>query len=491
MDLAKKIGLRIAVIMVFLIAANQVYRAFFLEHDLQEHSDLINLVREIPDSARVVYFGESSNFTFGDYDLNTKRISDLISGYFPDLTFGTVSHGALHAGNYKTLLKNIPEDNSIETIIVTLNLRSFNAQWIDSKLETSLAKSMVMLQDLPPLLKRALLSFKAYDIKTDEERENRVSRQWKRDKVGSDLTVNEWTEKILSRPDSLMPKQERLLGMHYIRTYAFEIDEDNNPRINDFDEIVDLAGSRGWNLVLNLMAENTEKAEVLTGPELVRIMRENALSLASRYSEMGAIVVNNLESVPDPSYLDRNWTTEHYDEKGRKIVAGNVAGALKKIYPGEYREVIYRDTLKRSEFFNDCEGSVRWFQMGTCSRENSYSGEYSSKINREDPFSIGFTKPTEMIPEDKLNTVSIDFQYLQPYQGSKAQIVMELLGGESKAVWRNYHISDSNPPAGEWFNVNFSFNIPEDVKTHKLIKLYVWNPGKEPVFVDDIRIQFR
>ena len=81
MIMNRQILIRIAALLAFLLAANQFYRLFFFEGDLQEHSDLINLVREIPDSARVVYFGESSNFTFGDYELNKKRISDLISGY--------------------------------------------------------------------------------------------------------------------------------------------------------------------------------------------------------------------------------------------------------------------------------------------------------------------------------------------------------------------------------------------------------------------------
>jgi hypothetical protein len=67
---------------------------------------------------------------------------------------------------------------------------------------------------------------------------------------------------------------------------------------------------------------------------------------------------------------------------------------------------------------------------------------------------------------------------------------MELLGGDKKPVWVNYHISDSEPPVGVWYHIGFTFRIPEDVMEHRLIKLYVWNPGKEPVYVDDIRIRF-
>ena len=495
MSKLNKIVIRVVVLMVFLLAANQLYRFFLFEPNLQEHSDIINLVRDVPDSASVIYLGESSNFTFGDYDLNTSRISDLISGYYPELIFGTISHGALHAGNFKILLENIPKDKPVQTLIVTLNLRSFNAQWIDSKLETSLSKNMVLLKRGPPLFKRSMLSFKAYDIKSDTERENRINKHWKKDELflfnrGNKITVNQWTEEILGLPDSIMEKPKRLLGMHYIRTYGFEIDTLHNARIKDFDEIVSMAKKRGWNLVFNLMAENTEKAAELVGSHLVRIMRDNALLLGSRYSRLGVSVVNNLEAVADPSYLDRNWTTEHYDETGRKIIAKNVANSLRKFYPAKFSEVQYRDTVQKTSFFNDCEGNVRWFQMGTCSREQSHSGGYSSRINRDDAFSVGFTRPISMIPSNSLNRVNIEFYYYQPYPESKAQVVMEILGGEGKAIWVNSHISKANPPTGKWVLFNTFFNIPKEARGHRLIKVYVWNPGKEPAFIDDISIQF-
>jgi hypothetical protein len=279
--------------------------------------------------------------------------------------------------------------------------------------------------------------------------------------------------------------------MHYIRTYAFDIDTAKNIRIKDFDEIVKIADNRGWKLVFNLMAENTEKAAQLIGPGLVRIMRNNALLLGSRYSAMGVTVVNNLESVPDSSYLDQNWTTEHYDEAGRKQVAANVAKMMKQIYPDDYKDVEYTDHIKKSHFSNDCEGKKRWFQMGTCTRERAYSGRFSSKINREAPYSLGLTRQVKMIPGNKLNYADISFRYFQPHENSSAQIVMEVIGGDNKPVWVNYYIKDSSPIKNHWDKIDFSFKIPTDIQDYELIKLYVWNPGKEPVFIDDIDIHFR
>ena len=68
---------------------------------------------------------------------------------------------------------------------------------------------------------------------------------------------------------------------------------------------------------------------------------------------------------------------------------------------------------------------------------------------------------------------------------------IEILGGEGKSVWKNYHIKNSNPLIGDWNLIKTSFNIPDNIQTLKLVKIYVWNPGKEPVYIDDIDIEFR
>ena len=115
----------------------------------------------------------------------------------------------------------------------------------------------------------------------------------------------------------------------------------SNPRIADFDNIVELARKKGWKLVFNLMAENVEKAGELVGEDLLFLMDENRKLLLNYYGSKGVMVVDNLNCVEDEQYIDQNWTTEHYTEKGRKTVARNVAGAICSLYPEEYRDAGY------------------------------------------------------------------------------------------------------------------------------------------------------
>jgi len=350
MKRTKIILLKILLLICLLIGMNELYRLFFLEKDIQEHSDIINLVRDVLEQdAEVVYIGESSNTAHSPEDADKRSIGSFIGDYFPDLNVKNITKPAAHAEIFYELLNKIPQNSKVKTVIVTFNLRSFNADWIYSRLETSLQKSIVLLKDYPPLWNRFLLSFKGYDIKTEDERWKQIHREWKRKTLMYPYdvqytNVRDWDKakaiEGIKKEDGSYDEVLTPLACHYIKTYAFQIDTLINPRIKDFDRIIELAKKRNWNLIFNLMAENVEMADSLVGKDLLFLMKQNRDLLVERYQRMGVIVVDNLCSVPDKEFLDRDWTTEHYAEHGRKIVARNAAHALKTFYPNYYQEII-------------------------------------------------------------------------------------------------------------------------------------------------------
>ncbi len=344
----KKIIGKIFLLFIIIIILNYVYSKWFYESDIQKYSDIINYVRDIPNDADIIYIGESSNLTFRSDDIDKRRISDFIGDHYPGLNTYDITKPASHAGIYKVLLENIPEDNQVKTIVVTLNLRSFDATWIYSNLETPLQKSIVLIKPYPPLFNRFLLSFKGYDIKTDIEREKQFKKKWKDDKFHLPFefqfeNVIEWDKWMANTgiKDSNMciDYKQTELACHYIKTYGFQLDTTSNPRIKDFDDIIELANKRGWNIVFNLMAENTEKAKEMVGDDLIYIINENVRILETYYRNV--LIVNNLNAVEDNQFIDQNWTTEHYAEKGRKIIAKNVSQALRTWHNDFYKDVDY------------------------------------------------------------------------------------------------------------------------------------------------------
>jgi hypothetical protein len=341
-----KVLYRTIFICLLFVVFNFIYIRFFAEKDIQKHSEIINLVRSIPQESDIIYFGESSNITYAKEDTDKRKISEILNDFYPNLIVSDITKRAGHAGVYKSLLKNIPNNNNHKTIIVTLNLRSFNAQWIYSDLETALDKSLVLINNYPPIINRFLLSFKAYDIKTKKERKNQFISKWKKDVLIFPYKTNisntyEWDKtmslKGIKDAKGMHDYKATELACHYIKAYAFQIDTLSNPRINDFDDIVKYSKARGWNIVFNLLAENVEKAQELVGDDLVYLMKQNTDLLIDYYSRKGVVVVNNLDLVSNDQYIDQHWTTEHYAEMGRWTIATNIAEHLKQFHKKEYK----------------------------------------------------------------------------------------------------------------------------------------------------------
>jgi len=292
----------------------------------------------------VIYVSESSNFPPANIsERESRKISQFVSDYYPGLLFEAINKPASHAGIYRRLLDIMPDDNEVQTVVVTMNLRSFGPSWINSELETPLNKANTMYNNLPPLFDRFLVSLNAYDDASPVKRQEALMAEWHRNTLPLSEPKNSVTGWCAVEKWGDWRSPKRQLADQFIKQYAFVIDA-KNPRVKDFDALAAMAKERGWNMVFNILAENVEKADSLAGPELVGIMENNVHWLETRYSAQGITVLNNLEALGSSHFTDKDFPTEHYDEQGRKTIARNVALCIRTFHRSQFR-VPDRDTL--------------------------------------------------------------------------------------------------------------------------------------------------
>jgi hypothetical protein len=462
---------------VLLVAMNWVYTKWFFEKDLLEHSDIIELPRQVvADSCQVVYLGESSNNTYGYAESDHRKISAMVSAYFPKVRLGDMTKSASHAQTYYTMLKQVPKDAPVETVIVTMNLRSFDAGWIYSRLETALRKQIVLLQDYPPLMNRFLLAFKAYPIRSEEEWDAIARKHWKKDPLDFPYdfewnNTHQWDSAMAwggwQDFDGQRDQQLTELACHYIKSYAFQI-RDDNPRIKDFDAIVDLCRERGWHLIFNLMAENVDKANELVGKDLLFLMKQNRDYLMQRYdTQEDVTVVNNLDLVRDVNFIDQDWTTEHYYGEGRRIIAHQVAQALRQYYPNEYQDL-----------------GLLQYEAGHYCFEGS-----EDELNVERPYSQTLILPADSLQPD-WGMVNIAVEMLQPDTLNDAQIVIEKNGEQGKTS-TYYDLGSQIQSIGKWEFATFALPIDSTFREAEQIKFFVYNPSTSSVRVRRFDISFR
>lgn len=373
-------------------------------------------------------------------------------------------------------------------------MRSFNADWINSELETALMQQNVMLQPYPPLLRRFLLAFKAYDNKRYEERVRIMVESWKKEKLKFPYpakyeTTYEWDKALANGsyllPDGSWDMKKIELATSFVKAYAFSIDTNNNPRIKDFDKICEYARERGWKLVFNLLAENFQKARELAGDDLVFLMKQNRDLLVERYRNKGVIVVDNLEQVADQDFIDKTFPTEHYVARGRIQIAYNVAKALHKSDPS----LVFTDFRQLPLLENNFDQPSNWNKSSGKTNETASSGRYAEKINAENPYTETFEVQVSQMFKSVPKTVELRWKSLTGENVSDARMVVDIQRGGKSISWKGVSLVE-NRNQGSWSGHESTAKLPDDLRPTDIIKIYAWNPSKVPVYVDDIKIRF-
>lgn len=472
----KKLLIRIGMVLVMLVVLNWLYTKWFFERDLRKHSDIVELSWQVvEDSCRIIYLGESSNNHYGDEEQNHRKISDFTSDYFPMVKMGDLTKSASHAQTYYYMLKHVPKTSAVETVVVTMNLRSFGPLWIYSRLETALRKQLVLLEDYPPLVNRFLLAFKAYPIKTEEEWDELVQEHWRIDTIKIPdfawRTTADWNYGMYTYgwydANGQRDWDMTALACHYIKTYAFQIEEDN-PRVEDCDAIVDLCRERGWNLIFNLMAENVDKANELVGRDLMLLFKYNRDFLLQRYGNLeGVTVVNNLSLLRDVNFIDQDWTTEHYYEEGRRIIADHLASALREFYPDDYH---HPDSLKMDVghyFFGD-----------------------TKELDKQRPYGNALVLTNDSIHPD-WSMVNVAFEIKYQDELGKAILAVEKHDAQGEVAIDSYPVKSQVSNAEAWNFATVALPLDSAFRSAQKVKMYIHNFSESPVQVRNFDISFR
>ena len=472
----KKLLIRIGIVLALLVVLNWVYSKWFFEKDLRKHSDIVELSWQVvEDSCRIIYLGESSNNNYGEEEISHRKISDFTSDYFPKVKMGDLTKEASHAQTFYYMLKHIPASSAVETVVVTMNLRSFGWLWINSRLETPLRKQLVLLEDRPPLLNRFLLAFKDYPIKTEDEWNELVFGHWRNDTFNIPnfpwRTTVDWDYGMYSYGwydfNGQRDWDMTALACHYIKTYAFQINDDN-PRVKDFDAIVELCRERGWNLVFNLMAENVDKANEMVGKDLMLLMKNNHDYLLNRYGNLdGVTVVDNFDLVRDVNFIDQDWTTEHYYEEGRRIVAHHLAQTLRDYYPDSYKDP---ETLTRDA--------------------GHYFMDATRTLDKQRPYGSTLVLTADSL-HPEWSMVNVAFEVKKRDDLGRLILAVEKHDAQGEVHIDSYEAIPQILKTNAWDFATFALPVDSVFRTAQLVKLYVHNFSESPVEVRNFDVSFR
>lgn len=365
------IAIRLGFVAIVFIGFNFIYQKEFYASDVQKYSRVKNRIDSAFQNGEIIYLGESSNTSYNPWtDTLKESISDFLQLYIPGQKVEAVTHESYHPGLFKQMLNLHPNNrlpwefmamNHDHTIVLGVNIRTCGPTAVFSGNEASNQQEALFYSKRPSLLTRLFMSLKYYDHRDALEME-RLKFQWWRSvdisgngSVGDTLhisnkykTVKRWIDDLASDQRPELPVQVRNMADAYVKEFAFLLD-DNNVRVQDLKEIVEICNKLSVNLIFHILPPNIHHAEGLFGNQLKQYLDYNYLFLKKRFAEWGVTVVDNY-NLPEANekisrFTDQWYPTEHYDATIRKAIAKSLVpiiegqkSQLKDVFPSRNNE---------------------------------------------------------------------------------------------------------------------------------------------------------
>jgi len=465
MKLIKKILIKVLMLIVLLFAVNLTYEHTLWNADRSKYADVLDSLNTIVDSTDVLYLASSSNYFHPLSDTVGYTISGFIDDQFPNLRVNSVCKGYMHAGAFYSVLKNIPKNSPIKTIVVSVNMRSFGAYWVYSDSETAFSQMELMMNnDYPLIFRKFLLSLDYYDNKTVEERRQQYLNSWRNDtlnitKYNFKKTTFDW--------DSISSLSSRYKDINYrndydkvgfmcniIKAFAYNLDTINNIRFKQFDKIVDLAMSRNWNLIFNILPEDIDKANIMVGNEIPYILRKNRDVFVDKYKKQKVTIVDNMELL-NGKYFFEYYPTEHYTTIGKRVLSNSVSKVISNFYPNkQFKE----DNI-------DINGNIKQIKPYII-----YENGEVLNVNKR--YSNSLKYKSIDVAKSNFDSVKVSFITENKVINDSLYLVVEYYNEKRTYYWKSYKLN-------EFLHNNSTFSnkieLPEILDTDDEIKIYIWN----------------
>lgn len=146
-------------------------------------------------------------------------------------------------------------------------------------------------------------------------------------------------------------------------------------------------------------------------------------------------------------------------------------------------------------FKNNIESSLGWYKNPTVLKtKDAHSGEYVSKIDSVNIYSLGFDLPLSIVNERFLPVTEVKATVwaMLKSKNAKGALITELKKNDSLIVWNSVKLQDYCKEANKWYKVEFILNLREHdfSNNENLFRCYVANDSKEEILLDDFEVEF-
>lgn len=146
----------------------------------------------------------------------------------------------------------------------------------------------------------------------------------------------------------------------------------------------------------------------------------------------------------------------------------------------------YNDTLIR--YFNDMENDPDCELLSNRTKSPVFRGEYAALVIDSLEYCSPLILPIQEI--DTVNTIDISMM-LYMVSFNDARIVCSIEGSNNPTFMKTYELKNSVKNIHSWEKVNARIKLPENRDMNSELRVYIWNPNPEPVYIDNVELSFK
>jgi len=119
-----------------------------------------------------------------------------------------------------------------------------------------------------------------------------------------------------------------------------------------------------------------------------------------------------------------------------------------------------------------------------------YSGKFSYKLDAANEYSPAFKGSLADFNIGKSDQIKVSLMAFSPDSLTNMPIVISVENAAKGGyIWASSHIENFIVPQ-KWGQAFFNFEMPEFLSPDDILKIYIWNPEKKVIYLDDIEIGF-
>ena len=147
--------------------------------------------------------------------------------------------------------------------------------------------------------------------------------------------------------------------------------------------------------------------------------------------------------------------------------------------------------LKEGYYFEDFDNLHFWNHEARVTREHAHSGDYAAFTDSSHEFSQTFEMGYHYARSKGFKSVTVNAWCHKSSSNAKGGLVTSVESAEKKSEFILADISQLVKKADHWEKVSTDFTLPDWAPEDARIKVYLWSPEKNKLFVDDIEIEFK